>query len=319
MIEHAPDLGLALKTSMPPSGDCNARAILSTHHTIWTTGHRHASVTVFDRALIFQGPKALQEHSFVLYRTVRQVLFFSMVCACLNAADSIPSVTAPAAMEAPAASEAPPVMEAPAAIEEEALPILPERAVSPSILEAQLASVRRAGMLAGCKVAPLPEIDDAEALAFEKDAESAALDVQGLMPATAQALESFKDLVSAVGGTFELKSAYRPPAYQAHLHEVWVKWVKELRNNRTAGCRALREEVGAEFVRHQLLLRQQPVTDSDHALGLAFDAAVAMPHAARLNRKRVTVDKLAILAGVRRPNRRRDPVHFKLLPERPGI
>ena len=174
-------------------------------------------------------------------------------------------------------------------------------------------------MLAGCKVAPLPEIEDAEALAFEMDGELAVVDLQGLMPTMARALESFKQLVNSVGGTFDLKSAYRPPAYQAHLHEVWVKWVKELRNNRTSGCRALREEVGAEFARHQLLVGQQPVTSSDHALGLAFDAAVAMPHTARLNRRRVTVDKLALLAGVKRPNSRRDPVHFKLLPDRPVI
>jgi hypothetical protein len=243
-----------------------------------------------------------------LYRTVRQLLLFSIVCACLNAADSLPSAPAP-----------PATLEAPPATAEEALPILPDRAVSPAILEAQLAPVRRAQMLAGCKVAPLPEIEDPEALAFENDAQSAAIDVEGLMPAMAQALESFEELVTSVGGTFELKSAYRPPAYQAHLHDVWVKWVKELRNNRTAGCRALREEVSAEFVRHQLLVKQQPVTESDHALGLAFDAAVAMPHAARLNRKRVTVDKLALLVGVKRPNSRRDPVHFKLLPERPGF
>jgi hypothetical protein len=95
-----------------------------------------------------------------------------------------------------------------------------------------------------------------------------------------------------------------------------MKWVKELRNNHATGCRALREEVGAEFKRHQLLVRQQPSPASDHALGLAFDAAVALPRGARINRKRVTVDKLASLAGVKRPNSRRDPVHFKLLPER---
>jgi hypothetical protein len=93
--------------------------------------------------------------------------------------------------------------------------------------------------------------------------------------------------------------------------------MKELRNNRTAGCQALREDVGAEFKRHKLLASQQPVPASDHELGLAFDAAVAMPRAARLNRKRVTVDKLANLAGMRRPNSRRDPVHFTLLPQRP--
>lgn len=196
------------------------------------------------------------------------------------------------------------------------MPVLPERAVSSSLVDAQLNSVRRAQMMAGCKVAPLPDIEDPEALAFERDSDSAAADVAGLTPTTAQALDTFKGLVTSLGGTFDLKSAYRPPAYQAHLHEVWVKWVKELRGNHTAGCRALREEVGAEFARHQLLIRQQPVTDSDHAIGLAFDAAVAMPRGAKLNRKRVTVDKLAILSGIRRPNSRRDPVHYKLLPER---
>ena len=96
-----------------------------------------------------------------------------------------------------------------------------------------------------------------------------------------------------------------------------MKW-KQLRGNRSSACRALREEVGAEFARHKLLIRQQPVPASDHALGLAFDAAVAMPRGARLNGKRVTVDKLAAMAGIRRPNSRRDPVHFKLLVERPA-
>lgn len=174
-------------------------------------------------------------------------------------------------------------------------------------------SVHRELMLLQCKVAPLSDIDDPIALQFEKNAESAPANLNGLMPETAQALDNLRDMVTSAGGTFVLKSAYRPTAYQAHLHEVWVKWVKELRNNRTTGCRALREEVGAEFKRHQLLARQQPVPASDHALGLAFDAAVQMPRAARLNRKRVSVDKLAAIAGAKRPNSRRDPVHFKLL------
>jgi LAS superfamily LD-carboxypeptidase LdcB len=241
-----------------------------------------------------------------LYRTIKQLFLFPIICACLNAADSLPSITPPAAIEKEAL---------PAAIEEQALPTLQGRAISEAILNLELSAVRRALMLAGCKVAPLPEIDP-EALTFEQNAESAPADLQGLMPDTAQALDTFKELVASVGGTFELKSAYRAPAYQAHLHDVWVKWVKELRNNRTAGCRALREEVGAEFKRHQLLVKQQPVPASDHALGLAFDAAIALPPAARLNRRRVTVDKLAALAGIKRPNGRRDPVHFKLLSER---
>jgi hypothetical protein len=124
-------------------------------------------------------------------------------------------------------------------------------------------------------------------------------------------------MVTSLGGMFDLKSAYRPPAYQAHLHEVWIKWVKQLRNNHSAGCRMLREEVGAEFAKHQLLVRQQPVTSSDHTLGLAFDAAVMMPRSARLKGKRVTMDKLAAMVGIKRPDIRHDPVHFKLLPEKP--
>jgi hypothetical protein len=215
----------------------------------------------------------------------------------VHAADGFPSVAASEVME------------------EETLPIFSDHAIGPEILDAELRAVRRAGMLAGCKVAPLPEIEDPEALTFENNAESVPADLEGLTPDTAQALDTFREMVTSSGGTFELKSAYRPPAYQAHLHDVWVKWMKGLRNNRTAGCQALREEVGAEFRRHQLLARQQPVPASDHALGLAFDAAVAMPRAARLNRKRVTVDNLATLAGIRRPNSRRDPVHFTLLPQ----
>jgi LAS superfamily LD-carboxypeptidase LdcB len=207
-------------------------------------------------------------------------------------------------------------IEGPEAIEAgEALPISLESSPLRLILELQLRSLHRIQMLAGCKVAPLPEIEDRGALTFEKNAESAPADVDGLMPEAAQALDIFREMVTSFGGTLDLKSAYRPPAYQAHLHDVWVKWVKELRNNRTSGCQALREEVGAEFRRHQLLVKQQPVPVSDHTLGLAFDAAVAMPRAARLNRKRVTVDKLAGLAGIKRPNSRRDPVHFTLLPQ----
>jgi len=220
---------------------------------------------------------------------------------CLNAADSVPSINAPVAAEG------------------EPLPASAERASVSDILDAQLKSLHRYLMLAGCKVAPVTEIRDPEVEAFEKNAEIAPADVEELTPEAAQALDALKEMVISLGGTFDLKSAYRPAAYQAHLREVWVKWVKELRNNRSSGCRALREEVGAEFKRHQLLVRQQPVPASDHALGLAFDAAVAMPRGARLNGKRVTVDKLAALVGAKRPSSRRDPVHFKLIAERPAL
>jgi hypothetical protein len=247
-----------------------------------------------------------------LHRIVTQLFFLSIACACLFANDSPPTQDAPPAVSQPAPTEA--SEDAPVIMEEEVLPISPGLSL---VLGVELRSVHRYLLALGCKVAPLDEIRDPEALALEKNADTAPADVDGLMPDAAHALDTFKELVSSVGGTFDLKSAYRPTAYQAHLHEVWIKWVKSLRNNRTSGCSALREEVGAEFARHQLLLRQQPVPASDHALGLAFDAAVAMPRAARLNGKRVTVDKLAALSGMTRPNSRRDPVHFKLRAQRP--
>ena len=50
------------------------------------------------------------------------------------------------------------------------------------------------------------------------------------------------------------------------------------------------------------------MTDSDHTRGMAFDAAVMIP---RLKRRRV--DYPARLAGLMRPDFRRDPVHFKLV------
>jgi hypothetical protein len=248
-----------------------------------------------------------------LNRPVSQIFLLSIACTGLYAAsDSLPSGAATGAIagDAPAATSD----DAAVTIEEEALPI--SSRPSP-ILELQKKAVHRYLLSLGCKTAPLDEIVDPEALELEKNADTSPAELNGLMPDAAQALDTFKELVNSVGGTFDLKSAYRPTAYQAHLHEVWVKWVKGLRGNRTSGCSALREEVGAEFARHKLLLRQQPVPASDHALGLAFDAAVTMPRVARLNGKRVTVDKLAAMSGMSRPNSRRDPVHFKLRGDRP--
>jgi D-alanyl-D-alanine dipeptidase len=163
-------------------------------------------------------------------------------------------------------------------------------------------------------VEPLPELLDAEALHFESEDGP---DTEGLLPAMARALEKFRKLVASAGGTFDLKSAYRPLAYQEHLQQVWFKWMRELRFNRLPGCQALRAQVNEEFTRHKLMPTQMPVTDSDHTRGMAFDAAVMMPRPVRstTKKRRVTVslDRLALMAGLKRPDIRRDPVHFKLV------
>jgi len=164
-----------------------------------------------------------------------------------------------------------------------------------------------------CQVAGLPPIEDPEALAFETQVDTTGMiDRTGLTPATARALARLEQAVRGIGGILDLKSAYRPAAYQEHLQAVWDKW-RELRHNRQPACEALRAEVATEFTRHRLLETQRPVSSSDHTRGTGFDAAVILPAGARLKRRRVSLDRLALLAGVKRPDIRHDPVHFRLV------
>ena len=163
--------------------------------------------------------------------------------------------------------------------------------------------------IGNCSVDPLPDITDEDAVQFESQGGP---DTEGLLPEMAEALEKFRKLVTAAGGSFDLKSAYRPLAYQEHLQQVWFKWMRELRFNHQAGCQALRAQVGEEFTRHKLMPTQMPVTDSDHTRGIAIDAAVMMPRPVKTKKRRVSLDHLALLAGLKRPDIRRDPVHFKL-------
>jgi len=160
-----------------------------------------------------------------------------------------------------------------------------------------------------CTVAPLPPITDPRAAAFNA---GEIVDTANLSRGMSRALVRFQKVVAQVGGSLELKSAYRPPAYQQHLQQVWDKWM-ELRTNNVAACQDLRAQVQQEFLRHDLLESQRPVTSSDHTRGMAFDAAVTIPPHARLKRRKVTLDKLAHIVGLRRPDIVHDPVHFKFI------
>jgi D-alanyl-D-alanine dipeptidase len=163
-----------------------------------------------------------------------------------------------------------------------------------------------------CKISPVPPIDDDEAKAFEAAAGSSnVVDVKGLKPAAALALDRFERKVASLGGSISLTSAYRPPSYQEHLQLVWDKWA-QLRLNHDPGCAVLRAQVQDEFARHQLLVSQRPANNSDHTRGLAFDASVSLPRVPRL-----TLDRVAISSGVVRPVKFSDPVHFKLLASAP--
>ena len=78
----------------------------------------------------------------------------------------------------------------------------------------------------GCPVEPLDPIDDVSAQLLERSVDSGeVVDLSGMSPAAAGALERFKHSVAAAGGKIVLKSAYRPATYQQHLQNVWYKWI----------------------------------------------------------------------------------------------
>lgn len=115
------------------------------------------------------------------------------------------------------------------------------------------------------------------------------------------ALSCLQGAAGAAGGAVTVTSAYRPPAYQAHLREVWDRW-NDLRNRRDPECTTLRTEVQQEFQRHGLLLSQRPAAASAHTRGEAFDANWNLPAG-------VDIDTLAFNCGLHRPFAT-DPVHF---------
>jgi len=160
-----------------------------------------------------------------------------------------------------------------------------------------------------CSVRPIPPINGEEARDFEAAAgTSDVVNLQGLTPATALALGRFERHVASLGGTVALTYEYRPPAYQAHLQMVWDRW-RQLRFNQDPGCAVLKAQVQNEFQRHQLLLSQRPVDGSDHTRGIGFDANVMIPW----KKGRPSLDRIALVSGVRRPAVARDPVHFRLI------
>jgi hypothetical protein len=165
-----------------------------------------------------------------------------------------------------------------------------------------------------CMIEPLSEISDVEALEFEAAVGTeGVVNVAGLTPPTARALQRFEQVIVSAGGQVVLRSAYRPATYQSHLQEVWDKWMLQLRDNYNEPCAELRAAVEAEFYRHGLLETQRPATVSDHTRGISFDAVVTLSRGARLGRRKVTVDGLARMAGLYRPVAVNDPVHFRLL------
>jgi hypothetical protein len=149
-----------------------------------------------------------------------------------------------------------------------------------------------------CQVPPLTQITDPAALGFEG---GNTLDTADLIPAMQAALSCLRQAAAAARGALTVNSAYRPPAYQAHLREVWDRW-NDLRNRRDPECVNLRTDVQQEFQRHGLLLTQRPAAASAHTRGEAFDANWTLPAG-------TNIDTLAANCGLQRPFAT-DPVHF---------
>jgi hypothetical protein len=153
--------------------------------------------------------------------------------------------------------------------------------------------------VSSCPVAPLTTLTDATALNFEA---GNTVDTADLQPSMQTALACLQSAVGSAGGFTNLNSAYRPPAYQSHLREVWDKW-NLLKNNNAPVCASIKTAVQTEFNRHHLLASQQPASaNGAHTQGLAIDITSTLPNATFL--------QLANQCHLYRPVPATDPVHF---------
>ncbi|MCR4304506.1 MAG: hypothetical protein NUV63_09835 [Gallionella sp.] len=152
----------------------------------------------------------------------------------------------------------------------------------------------------GCEVDDLPPITDPEVQLFEDNPDRS--DEARLTDRMKEALACLKR--DAAAGSPNVGSAYRPPAYNQHLIDVWEKWIRELKDNEKPACAALKTKIQAHFKTHKLKESQQPVEGSLHTLGEAVDVTISLPPA--------TIDAFWPGCHLYRPPSLRitDPVHF---------
>lgn len=159
-----------------------------------------------------------------------------------------------------------------------------------------------------CSVPSLTPITDPLAQQFEN---GDPLDIGHLASAMQTAYNDFRNRVTNNGGQFILTSAYRPPAYQIHLLEVWDRWDK-LKDNTLPQCQTLRTQVQTEVNRHGIVLTKRPAGACGfHTQGLAIDVVV---NPARTGLPLQTMLNLASQSHLYRRMAAKDPVHFELFP-----
>jgi len=157
----------------------------------------------------------------------------------------------------------------------------------------------------GCPVDDLPPITDTEVQTFENNPNRSDTDRltqrMGMAAGPPQgALLCLRNAIRDAGGTSTVGSAFRPPAYNQHMIDVWDKWMDELRRETNPACQSLRSRVEAHFNRHGMVHR--PAPNSRHTLGEAFDLTSSLPD--------TTLDALAEGCQVYRNIPATDRVHF---------
>jgi hypothetical protein len=150
-----------------------------------------------------------------------------------------------------------------------------------------------------CPVAPLTPVTDPVVVEHEVGRYASRPDMDNLNARARAGAACILQRAAALGAAAETSSGYRPPAYQAHLREVWDKW-QLLKNNNDEGCRERKQQIAAERKRHLIIRR--PVAVSNHSTGNAVDIS-GVPAAG--------ADSIAAGCGMFRPEPATDPVHFQ--------
>lgn len=191
----------------------------------------------------------------------------------------------------------------------------------------------------GKLIVPLTEVTDPEAILFNDAAhdEQSIVDKTKLTTEMKAALSKFTAFIDGNSGKITVTSAFRPTAYQSHLYELKTKYlellkVKGIKYVKSKGgyptilvdesvpeadaCGPIATMVNEEISTHELLKgdnQNAPAVSapgkSYHEYGLAFDATIkGLPK----NPKNL-LDKIAKAAGLWRPCKEKDAVHFQLL------
>jgi hypothetical protein len=126
--------------------------------------------------------------------------------------------------------------------------------------------------ISACPVAPITTITDSTAMQLELDD----VDMTRLTATMQTKWTCFTNAVQMAGGMVMVNSAWRSQEYQSHLYETRERW-KKLKENRSADCASLRNDVASHMNYHQLdttLIRPVAKSAGHHPLGVAIDANV---------------------------------------------